>query len=81
MQSTLYGEKKRHIQKRVFWVLCTKTLKKKDMERTLYGKTKHYQKKCLLSVFEIRTKNDKTHAKHSLWMNNNITTNVYFQCL
>ncbi len=56
--------------------------KKKDMERTLYVKTKHYQKKnCLLSVFEIRTKNDKTHAKHSLWMNNNITTNVYFQCL
>ncbi len=60
MHTLVYGEKRRHFQKRVFWVfmslLGTNTLK--SMESTLYGKRKQqFQKKtCLISVFELRTK-------------------------
>ncbi len=78
MQSTLYGETKKALRETC--ITCVFELLSYQ-NNSLYEETEqHYQKTCILSVFEIRTKNDKTHAKHSLWMNINITTNVYFQC-
>ncbi len=82
MHTLVYGEKRRHFQKRVFWVfmslLGNNTLK--SMESTLYGKRKkQFQKTCLINVFELRTKFLKGMKKKTfLYVTNLKALNIIF---
>ncbi len=69
MQNFLYGKRKRHYQKRVFWmflrVLGINTLK--SIEITQYGnREQYYQENVSFKLFEFLThQNVKTDRKHT----------------
>ncbi len=50
------------------------------MESTLYGKTKHYQKRIFSMFFSYLPKRYDACRKHFMEKLYNITKNVYFEC-